>query len=37
MVEIGGGFFTYSWSFLLTIKLLRLQSLKALMSRTSPL
>ena len=33
----GGSFFTYSWSFLLTVELLCLQSLKALIRRTFPL
>ena len=33
----GGNFFTYSWSFLLTVKLLCLQFLKALIRRTFPL
>ena len=36
-ISSGGSFFTYSWSFLLTVKLLCLQSLKALIRRTFPL
>ena len=32
-----GSFFSYSWSFFITVKLLCLQSLKALIRRTFPL
>ena len=35
--KLGEAFFTYSWSFFLTVKLLCLQSLKALSRRTFPL
>ena len=34
ILDIGGSFCTYSWIFLLTVKLLCLQSLKALIRHT---